>query len=104
MERTIVYNCTDSSVIDKITSAIKESKDTPLNKRTWSYKKLHQGIFEVLADCGYLNSKYGYSMYVMSHIQESDNVPYIIIFKLLTDERKNIVVTFNAEIKETPEL
>lgn len=98
MGNVMIYNCTDSNVINKITSLSKEFSELPLNNRTWAYKKLHQNIFEILAEKGYLNAKLGYSMYVLRGIEDKDNVPCVITYKRLTDDKKYIVIVFDAEI------
>ncbi len=103
MERLITYNCNDTEVINKISSIIKEYKSTSLSKKAWAYKKMHQNIFNVLAEKNYLNVKLGYTMYIISHMEEYNDIPYIISYKRLTDDKQIIAILFNADIKETPE-
>ena len=102
--KTIIRMCDDQDIIDKITSIITENRNTPLDKKSWAYKRMHQGIFDILAENKFLKAEYGFSMYILSHLEEVNNIPRVLIFKeLATDDKRTIVVAFNANLKIRPE-
>lgn len=98
--KTIVRMCDDENVINKITDIITESRNIPLDKRHWTNRKLYINIFNVLAENKYLKAEYGFSMYILSHLEEVNNVPRVMIFKeLATEDKRTIVIAFNANLK-----
>lgn len=98
--KTIVRMCDDENVINKITDIITENRNIPLDKRHWTNRQLYINIFNVLSENKYLKAEYGFSMYILSHLEEVNNVPRVMIFKeLATEDKRTIVIAFNANLK-----
>ena len=102
--KTIVRMCDDEDIINKITDIITKNKNIPLNQRHWTKRQMYIDIFNVLADNKFLKSEYGFSMYVLAHLEEVEAVPRVMIFKeLATEDKRTIVIAFNANLKLRPD-
>lgn len=102
--KTIVRMCDDEDIINKITDIITKNKNIPLDQRHWTKRQMYIDIFNVLADNKFLKSEYGFSMYILSHLEEVEAVPRVMIFKeLATEDKRTIVIAFNANLKLRPD-